>query len=281
MARLPKPPATNDNNAMVQLTKLHLTDRTLNVAIPFAPIHIQTQSPEEEVSVASAHNVTLERVRQVPYVYGADVRVSATESIVSRLLVARDNLVIHANRIEADGLLASGDVEINCPQIRITRVSGFSYSFFNRQPIPAWALQAFKYRRYGHGLAHRQAFVDKTHIPANSVVTENVVCGSDLTIGGLSTIHGAVKVYGSVKVEERVVFLGPVVVNGDFHAPAGCVFMSDVVIKGEMKIGGLLVAGQPLRHSVCVVARQLELSGSVIGSGTLVASEQEGLNYAA
>lgn len=84
-----------------------------------------------------------------------------------------------------------------------------------------------------------------------------------------------------MRVDEKVIFLGPVVVNGDLDAPRGCVFMSDVVVKGDMKVAGFMIAGQPMRHSVCVVARNLELSGKVAGSGTLVASEQDGLSHAA
>jgi len=72
-----------------------------------------------------------------------------------------------------------------------------------------------------------------------------------------------------------------VVVNGDLDAPEGCVFMSDVVVKGQLSSSRFLVAGQPQRHAVCVVARQLNLRGAVAGSGTLVASEQEGLRHAA
>jgi hypothetical protein len=48
---------------------------------------------------------------------------------VSRLIVARDNLAIRANSVEADGLLANGDVEIASPHTRVTRVAGFGYEF--------------------------------------------------------------------------------------------------------------------------------------------------------
>jgi hypothetical protein len=281
MAKLPDAGARNDPEAMVQLIKLELADGPLNVAVPFSSMRFQVQSPDEEISVSSAYDVNLESAGRVPYVYGADVRVSAADHLVSRLLVARDNLRIKANSVEADGLLANGDVEIASAHTRVTRVAGFGYEFLPGQPLPDWARQAFNFRRYNYDASRRQAFINTTSIPANSIMTENVVCGGDLAVGNLSTIHGAVKVYGSMRVDERVVFLGPVVVNGDLDAPSGCVFMSDVVVKGDMRVAGYMVAGQPMRHAVCVVARSLDLSGKVAGSGTLVASEQDGLCHAA
>jgi hypothetical protein len=281
MAKLPQAGARNDPSAMVQLIKLELADGPLNVSVPFSSMRFQVQSPDEEISVSSAYDVNLESVGLVPYVYGADVRISACDGLVSRLIVARDNLAIRANSVEADGLLANGDIEIASPHTRVTRVAGFGYEFVPGQPLPDWARQAFNYRRYDYDALRRMAFINTTHIPDNSIVTENVVCGGDLVVGNLSTIHGAVKVYGSIRVQERVIFLGPVVVNGDLDAPNGCVFMSDVVVKGDMRVAGFMVAGQPMRHSVCVVARNLDLSGKVAGSGTLVASEQDGLCHAA
>ena len=280
MAKLPVPAAGNRPDATVQLTKLQLSDRLLNVAIARNPLRLQTQSPEEEISIASAHDVTLERVGQVPYVYGADVCVSGAAAIQSRMIVARGNLRVQASRIEADGLLANGDVEILCPDIHLTRISGFSYRF-NMQPIPAIAQKAFAFRRYSADQARHMGSRSTSEIAANSIITENIVCGGEIVVGRDATIHGAVKVYGSMTLAGPVVFLGPVVVNGNLDAPEGCVFMSDVVVKGQLRSSSFLVAGQPQRHAVCVVARQLRLKGVVAGSGTLVASEQEGLRHAA
>lgn len=281
LSKLPPVDSSNLDQPVVHFTKLHLSDGVLDVSIPMSAIRFQTQSPDEELCVASAHDVTLERVGQVPYVYGADVSVAGDGRINSRMIVARGNLRVRAISIEADGLLANGDVEINCSSTRITRVSGLSYSLANSTRLPSSVLQAFKYRRYDQDVVQRKAYVATTRIAENSIVTDNVVCGRDLSIGANSTIHGAVKVYGSVRLTGPVIFLGPVVVNGDFNAPEGCVFMSDVVVKGDIKTSGYLVAGQPSRHSVCVVGRNLYINGPVIGSGTMVASEQDGLRHAA
>ena len=280
LAKLPAGAGVNRGDATVQLAKLQLADRLLNVAIAMTAIRFQTQTPGEEISVISAHDVTLERVGEVPYVYGAEVSVTGTAGVRSRLIVARQNLRVQAARIEADGLLANGDVEIMCPATHVTRVSGMSYRF-NMQPMPVVAQQAFTFRRYNSDQAQRMGNRSTNAIIANSIITENIVCGGDIIIGGQVTIHGAVKVYGSMKLTGPVVFLGPVVVNGDLDAPEGCVFMSDVVVKGQLRSSRFLVAGQPQRHAVCVVARQLNLRGVVAGSGTLVASEQEGLRHAA
>ncbi len=280
LAKLPSSIGANRPDALVQLAKFQLADRLLNVAIAMTNIRFRTQSPDEEVSVISAHDVTLERVGEVPYVYGADVSVSGAAGIHSRFIVARENLRVQAARIEADGLLANGDVEIVSPDTQVTRVSGMSYRF-NMQPMPAIAQQAFSFRRYNPDQARRMGNRSTNSIAGNSIITENIVCGGDILIGGQVTVHGAVKVYGSMKLAGPVVFLGPVVVNGDLDAPEGCVFMSDVVVKGQLASSRFLVAGQPQRHAVCVVARQLKLRGIVAGSGTLVASEQEGLRHAA
>jgi hypothetical protein len=280
LAKLQLHPAGNRPDATVQLTKLQLSDRLLNVAIAMNPLRLQTQSPDEEISIASAHDVTLERVGLVPYVYGDDVSVCGVAAIQSRMIVARGNLRVQASRIEADGLLANGDLEILCPETHITRLSGFSYRF-NMQPIPVVAQKAFAFRRYSADHARHMGSRLTNAIDDNSILTENIVCGGDIVIGRNVTIHGAVKVYGSMKLTGPVVFLGPVVINGDLDAPGGCVFMSDVVVKGQLRSSSFLVAGQPQRHAVCVVARQLRLKGIVAGSGTLVASEQEGLRHAA
>lgn len=280
LAKLPSGQTANRQDALVQLAKLQLSDRLLNVAIAMTDIRFRTQSPDEEISVTSAHDVTLERVGEAPYVYGADVSVTGAAAIHSRFIVARENLRVQASRIEADGLLANGDVEIVCPETQVTRVSGLSYRF-NMQPMPDVARQAFTFRRYSPDLARRMGNRSTNAIAGNSIITENIVCGGDIVIGAHVTVHGAVKIYGSMKLKGPVVFLGPVVVNGDLDAPEGCVFMSDVVVKGQLKSSRFLVAGQPQRHAVCVVARQLNLRGIVAGSGTLVASEQEGLRHAA
>jgi hypothetical protein len=78
MAKLPQAGARNDPSAMVQLIKLELADGPLNVSVPFSSMRFQVQSPDEEISVSSAYDVNLESAGLVPYVYGADVRVSAT-----------------------------------------------------------------------------------------------------------------------------------------------------------------------------------------------------------
>ncbi len=280
IALLPRVPATNQAGASVQLTKLQLADRMLNVVIPAGAVRFETQHAEEEISVASAHNVTLSRVGQVPYVYGDDVSVAGASAITARLIVARGNLDIRASRIQADGLLANGDVDIMCPDTHLTRVSGFSYRF-STQPLPQLAQLAFKYRRYNPDTQRGAAHLVTDKVADGAIITENIVCGGSLEIGANATIHGAVKVYGSVKLSGPVLFLGPVIINGDLDAPEGCVFMSDVVVKGALTASRFMVAGQPQRHAVCVVARRLMLRGVISGSGTLVASEQEGLHYAA
>jgi hypothetical protein len=280
IARLPVQAATNRPESMVQLTKIHLADRMLNVAIPSGPMRFQSQDADEEICVASVHDVTLERVGHVPYVYGLDVAISAADTLTSRMIVSRGDMVLNARSIVANGLLASGDVEVVSNETQLTRIAGFSYRF-NGRTLPHAVQQAFKYRRYNADAASRIAYVELAEIQPNSIITENIVCARDLEIGGNTTIHGAVKVYGSIRLSGPVIFLGPVVVNADFDAPEGCVFMSNVVIKGRITADRYLVAGQPQRHSVCVIARQLNLKGALIGCGTLVASEQECLRHAA
>lgn len=280
IALLPRVPATNQAGVSVQLTRLQLADRMLNVVIPAGAVRFETQHAEEEISVASAHNVTLSRVGQVPYVYGDDVSVAGAAAIHARLIVARGNLDVRASRIKADALLANGDVDIMCPDTRVTRVSGFSYRF-SPQPLPQLAQQAFKYRRYNPDSRRGAVHLVTERVADNAIITDNIVCGGSLVIGANVTIHGAVKVYESVKLTGPVLFLGPVIINGDLDAPEGCIFMSDVVVKGALNASRFMVAGQPQRHAVCVVARRLKLKGLVAGSGTLVASEAEGLHYAA
>jgi len=280
MASLPVQPDRNQPETMVQLAKIQLADRLLNVAIPSGPMRFQSQVADEEICVASVHDVTLEQVESVPYLYGADVSITAAGTLTSRMVVSRGDLVLNAAKIVADGLLANGDVEVVSNQTRVTRIAAFSYRFNARQ-VPHIAQQAFKYRRYDGDAVARIAYVELAEIPANSIVTQNIVCARDLEVAAGATIHGAVKVYGSVRLGGPVVFLGPVVVNENFDAPEGCVFMSDVVIKGKLRATGFLVAGQPQRHPVCVIARKMNLKGTLIGSGTLVASEQGCLNHAA
>ncbi len=280
MARLPVPPASNRAEATVQLAKVQLTDGVLNLAIPSGPIRFQSQMADEEICVASRHDVVIERAGLVPYVYGADVSISSSGELTARLLVSRGDMALTAHNIRADGLLANSDLEVVSNQSQLTRISAFSYRF-NAQPVPLPAEQAFKYRRYNASSVSRISYVELAEVGANSIITENIVCARDLEIGGGSTIHGAVKVYGSVRLAGPVVFLGPVVVNGNLDAPEGCIFMSDTVIKGRLKVKHYLVAGQPRRHSVSLIARQLDIKGTLIGSGSLVASEQECLKHAA
>ena len=277
---LPALMGSNQLESVMRLTKIQLADRLLNIAIPSGALRLKAQGDDEEICLSSAYDIVLENANSAPYIYGNDVSVSSSGKLLSRMLVARSDIRIRVDQLEADGILASGDIEISSRKTVLTRIAGFAYRF-NEQPVPAHAKIAFQYKRYDPETIDREQYVKVASITANKIVTSNIVCARDLEIASGATIHGAVKVYGSVRLGGPVTFLGPVVVNEDFDAPEGCVFMSDVVIKGVLRCNRFFVAGQPHKHSVCVIARRMSLVGVVMGSGTLVASEREYLRHAA
>ena len=195
-------------------------------------------------------------------------------------LVASKGIRLKAHQIEIETLKSEKVVQLKFNHLSATTMQGgLLFLNFGKELLHQTCLKIAHSQRATRTI-HRYVSENKDmHIPPYSIIEEPVFCKRDLIVEEGVIFLETIQVEGSLKAKSHVTFKNPVTVNKNMSVGPYSRTQSYLFVKNKLMIDGpFFFLSSKKEEKSFVIGRKVTLKNMIIGSGDIISLDKKSIH---
>ena len=195
-------------------------------------------------------------------------------------LVASKGINLKAQRIDIDTVKSDSLVQLRFHQLKATNLQGgLMFLNFGAETLKQTCLKIALSQQKARAIQNYRHVDGDLHIPPYSIIEQPIYCQKDLIVEEGVIFLDTIQVEGSLKAKSHVTFKHSVTVNKNMSVGPYSRTQSYLFVKNKLMIEGpFFFLSTKKEEKSFVIGRKVTLKNMIIGSGDIISLDKKSIN---